>query len=73
MGEQRIDEMNDLLLEVMEDQKILGKEIKYLRDDLKAQNRLIGELLKIYKAHQETSNKQTKMISDLNRKLDERD
>lgn len=65
MVEDKIEELSNVLLELMENQKILEKEMKYLRDDLKAQNRLLGELLKVQKVNQETENKQTKMLEKM--------
>jgi hypothetical protein len=65
MVEDKLEELSNVLLELMENQKMLEKEMKYLRDDLKAQNRLLGELLKVQKVNQETENKQTKMLEKI--------
>jgi predicted nucleic acid-binding Zn-ribbon protein len=65
MVEDKLEELSNVLLELMEKQKMLEKEMKYLRDDLKAQNRLLGELLKVQKVNQETENKQTKMLEKI--------
>jgi hypothetical protein len=70
MVEDKLEEISNVLLEVIENQKIIEKELKYLRDDLKAQNRLISEMLKIHKLHQQTSNKQTRMLERMSKKLD---
>jgi hypothetical protein len=68
MVEDKLEELSNVLLELMENQKMLEKEMKYLRDDLKAQNRLLGELLKVQKVNQETENKQTKMLEKMTEK-----
>ncbi len=68
MVEDKLEELSNVLLELMENQKMLEKEMKYLRDDLKAQNRLLGELLKVQKVNQETENRQTKMLEKMSGK-----
>jgi hypothetical protein len=68
MAEDKLEELSNVLLELMENQKMLEKEMKYLRDDLKAQNRLLGELLKVQKVNQETESRQTKMLEKMTEK-----
>jgi hypothetical protein len=68
MVEDKLEELSNVLLEVLENQKILEKDIKYLRDDLKAQNRLLSELLKVQKVNQESASKQTRMLEEMSGK-----
>jgi len=65
MAEEKFEELNNVLLDIIENQKITLKELKYLNDDLKAQNRLLTELIKIQKANEESVNKQMKMLEKL--------
>lgn len=69
MVEEKLKELSNVLLEIIENQKMLQNELKYLKDDLKAQNRLVAETLKIHKVHQETSTKQTEMLDKISKKL----
>ncbi len=70
MAKEKVEELSSVLVEIMETQKMLQKEMKYLKDDIKAQNRMIAETMKINRTHQETAVKQTEILDKISNKLD---
>ncbi len=70
MVEEKIKELSTVLLDIIENQKMLQRELKYLKDDLRAQNRLVAETLKIHRLHQETSTKQVEMLDKISKNLE---
>jgi hypothetical protein len=64
MGKKGMDreEVHEVILEIMERQKAFEKEIKYLKDNLKAQNNLSKEMLRVHKINRGLSEKNTKQL-----------
>ena len=63
-------EICELMTEILENQKAMEKEIKYLKDNLKAQNTLSKEMLKVHKIHRDIATKNTKQLEKINRMLE---
>ncbi len=59
------EEIHELILEIMERQKTVEKEIKYLKDNLKAQNNLSKEMLRVHKTNRDISDKNTKQLDEI--------
>ncbi|MEE9224514.1 MAG: hypothetical protein V3U51_07195 [Thermoplasmata archaeon] len=71
MGKKGMDreEVHEIILEIMERQKAFEKEIKYLKDNLKAQNNLSKEMLRVHKINRDLSKKNTKQLDEISRDL----
>lgn len=71
MGKKGMDreEVHEVILEIMERQKAFEKEIKYLKDNLKAQNNLSKEMLRVHKINRDLSKKNTKQLDEISRDL----
>lgn len=67
----RMDEeqLHELVLEIMETQKMMEKELKYLKDNLKAQNTLSKEMLRVHKINRDISKKNTKQLEQISKDL----
>jgi hypothetical protein len=67
MGKKGMDreEVHEVILEIMERQKAFEKEIKYLKDNLKAQNNLSKEMLRVHKINRGLSEKNTKQLDKI--------
>lgn len=67
MGKKGMDkeEVHEVILEIMERQKAFEKEIKYLKDNLKAQNNLSKEMLRVHKINRGLSEKNTKQLEKI--------
>ncbi len=63
------EEVHEIILEIMERQKAFEKEIKYLKDNLKAQNNLSKEMLRVHKINRDLSKKNTKQLDEISRDL----
>ncbi|MEE9115618.1 MAG: hypothetical protein V3U09_01830 [Thermoplasmata archaeon] len=63
------EEVHEIILEIMERQKAFEKEIKYLKDNLKAQNNLSKEMLRVHKINRDLSKKNTKQLDEISRGL----
>lgn len=63
------EEIHGLILEIMERQKAVEKEIKYLKDNLKAQNNLSKEMLRVHKINRDISQKNTKQLEQISKNL----
>jgi hypothetical protein len=59
------EEVHEVILEIMERQKAFEKEIKYLKDNLKAQNNLSKEMLRVHKINRDLSKKNTKQLDQI--------
>ena len=70
MTDETTEEIWNLLIALSDDLKIQAKDLKYLRDDLRAQNRLLKELLKIQKLNQERLVALSKTVDRLEKKRD---
>ena len=68
MTDETTEEIWNLLIALSDDLKIQSKDLKYLRDDLRAQNRLLKELLKIQKLNQERLVALSKTVDRLEKK-----
>jgi hypothetical protein len=67
MGKKGMDreEVHEVILEIMERQKAFEKEIRYLKDNLKAQNNLSKEMLRVHKINRGLSEKNTKQLEKI--------
>jgi hypothetical protein len=67
MGKKGMDreEVHEVILEIMERQKAFEKEIRYLKDNLKAQNNLSKEMLRVHKINRGLSEKNTKQLDKI--------
>ncbi len=63
------DELHELILEIMERQREVEKEIGYLKDNLKAQNTLSKEMLRVHKINRDISKKNTKQLEEIAKNL----
>ncbi|MCK4444839.1 MAG: hypothetical protein KAW09_09860 [Thermoplasmata archaeon] len=63
------EEIHELIVEIMERQKTVEKEIKYLRDNLKAQNNLSKEMLRVHKINRDISDKNTKQLDEIAKEI----
>jgi hypothetical protein len=63
------EELHEVILEIIERQKAFGKEIKYLKDNLKAQNNLSKEMLRVHKINRDLSKKNTKQLEQIAKDL----
>lgn len=62
-------EISELMLEIAENQKALEKEIDCLRDNMRAQNTLSKEMLKIHKLHKDMAEKNAVQLERIERIL----
>ena len=71
MGKKGMDreEVHEVILEIMERQKAFEKEVKYLKDNLKAQNNLSKEMLRVHKINRDLSKKNTKQLDEISKDL----
>ena len=71
MGKKGMDreEVHEVILEIMERQKAFEKEIKYLTDNLKAQNNLSKEMLRVHKINRDISDKNTKQLDEIAKEI----
>lgn len=71
MGKKGMDkeEVHEVILEIMERQKAFEKEMKYLKDNLKAQNNLSKEMLRVHKINRDLSKKNTKQLDNISKDL----
>ncbi len=71
MGKKGMDreEVHEVILEIMERQKAFEKEMKYLKDNLKAQNNLSKEMLRVHKINRDLSKKNTKQLDEISKDL----
>ena len=67
--DKRMEELKEMLFEVMENQKELKKEIKYLKGDIKALNKLSTEMLKVHRIHRDMAKANTKQLTQIQDKL----
>ncbi|UCD92888.1 MAG: hypothetical protein JSV43_02930 [Methanobacteriota archaeon] len=64
-----VQQLHEVVLEIMETQKTMEKELKYLRDNLKAQNTLSKEMLRVHKINRDISKKNTKQLEQISKDL----
>jgi hypothetical protein len=50
-------ELSEMVLQLVENQRAMEREIGFLKDNLKAQNSLSKEMLKIHKIHRDLATK----------------
>ncbi|MCJ2669569.1 MAG: hypothetical protein KAS60_04120 [Thermoplasmata archaeon] len=55
-------ELSEMILQLVENQRAMEREIGFLKDNLKAQNSLSKEMLKIHKIHRDLATKNTKQL-----------
>lgn len=55
-------ELSEMVLQLVENQRAMEREIGFLKDNLKAQNSLSKEMLKIHKIHRDLATKNTKQL-----------
>lgn len=63
------EELHELILEIIERQREVEKEIGYLKDNLKAQNTLSKEMLRVHKTNRDISKKNTKQLEEIAKNL----
>lgn len=71
MGKKGMDsqEVHEVILEIVERQKAFEKELEYLKDNLKAQNNLSKEMLRVHKINRDISKKNTKQLEEISKDL----
>lgn len=57
-----IKELSEMVLQLVENQRAMEREIGFLKDNLKAQNSLSKEMLKIHKIHKDLATKNTEQL-----------
>ncbi len=55
-------ELSEMVLQLVENQRAMEREIGFLKDNLKAQNSLSKEMLKIHKIHRDLATKNTEQL-----------
>ena len=55
-------ELSEMILQLVENQRAMEREIGFLKDNLKAQNSLSKEMLKIHKIHRDLATRNTKQL-----------
>ncbi|MCK4456447.1 MAG: hypothetical protein KAW39_01765 [Thermoplasmata archaeon] len=55
-------ELSEMVLQLVENQRAMEREIGFLKDNLKAQNSLSKEMLKIHKVHRDLATKNTEQL-----------
>ncbi|MEE8183460.1 MAG: hypothetical protein V3T94_04865 [Thermoplasmata archaeon] len=55
-------ELSEMVLQLVENQRAMEREIGFLKDNLKAQNSLSKEMLKIHKIHRDLATKNTRQL-----------
>lgn len=63
-------EISELVLQMVENQKTMEREIGFLKDNLRAQNSLSKEMLKIHKVHRDLAEKNAEQLSRIEEILD---
>jgi hypothetical protein len=56
-------EISELVVQMVENQKAMEREIGFLKDNLRAQNSLSKEMLKIHKVHRDLAEKNADQLS----------
>lgn len=64
-----VKQLHESILEIMETQRTMEKELKYLKDNLKAQNTLSKQMLKVHKMNRDISTKNTKQLDQITKDL----
>jgi len=62
-------ELGEMVLQLVENQRAMEREIGFLKDNLKAQNSLSKEMLKIHKIHRDLATKNTEQLGRIEEKL----
>ncbi len=55
-------ELSEMVLQLVENQRAMEREIGFLKDNLKAQNSLSKEMLKIHKIHRDLATMHTEQL-----------
>ena len=63
-------ELSEMVLQLVENQRAMEREIGFLKDNLKAQNSLSKEMLKIHKIHRDLATKNTEQLGRIEEKLE---
>lgn len=63
-------ELGEMVLQLVENQRAMEREIGFLKDNLKAQNSLSKEMLKIHKIHRDLATKNTEQLGRIEEKLE---
>lgn len=58
-------ELREMMLEILHNQKTMEKEIQQLRDNLKAQNALSREMLKVHRMQRDLAEKNSKQLENI--------
>ena len=56
-------EISELVLQLVENQRAMERELGFLKDNLKAQNTLSKEMLKIHKVHRDLAQKNADQLA----------
>jgi hypothetical protein len=67
-----VKELEEMVLQLVESQKAMEREIGFLKDNLKAQNSLSKEMLKIHKVHRDMASKNSKQLGRIEGMLKDR-
>ncbi len=62
-------ELGEMVFQLVENQRAMEREIGFLKDNLKAQNSLSKEMLKIHKIHRDLATKNTEQLGRIEEKL----
>ncbi|MCK4455576.1 MAG: hypothetical protein KAU99_04435 [Thermoplasmata archaeon] len=63
-------ELGEMVFQLVENQRAMEREIGFLKDNLKAQNSLSKEMLKIHKIHRDLATKNTEQLGRIEEKLE---
>jgi hypothetical protein len=67
-----VKELEEMVLQLIESHKAMEREIGFLKDNLKAQNSLSKEMLKIHKIHRDMASKNSKQLGRIEGLLKDR-
>ena len=62
-------ELGEMVFQLVENQRAMEREIGFLKDNLKAQNSLSKEMLKIHKIHRDLATRNTKQLGRIEEML----
>jgi len=62
-------QLEEMVYEVIENQKALQKEMKFIRGDIKALNKLSTEMLKVHRIHRDMAKANTKQLTKIEDKI----
>lgn len=66
----KIKESNELSVEIMENQKALENQLKYMKGDVKALSKLSTDILKVHRIHRDLAKENSKQLNKIVKKLE---